>query len=48
MKKEVDDALKETLEQVTELLATQKDVISSIETTLNVKFVERSIFDSLL
>ena len=37
-----------TIDHVTELLARQKEVLSEIETTLNAKFVERTVFDSLL
>ena len=48
MKLEIDQALKDTIDHVTDLLANQKNVLSGIETTLNVKFVERTIFDSLL
>ena len=37
-----------TIDHVTELLERQKEVILQLEQTMNVRFVERSLFDSLL
>ena len=37
-----------TIDHVTELLERQKEVILQLEETMNVRFVERSLFDSLL
>ena len=37
-----------TIDHVTELLERQKEVITELEQTMNVRFVERSLFDSLL
>ena len=37
-----------TIDHVTELLERQKEVITELEQTMNFRFVERSLFDSLL
>ena len=47
-KDDLEQSMASTIDHVTELLERQKDVISKLEETMNIRFVERSLFDSLL